>query len=380
MEQVIDILESLANEKGLPLDTTIRAFKASLDRTAKQLTTQTTKFSISVDLKNRTYKIDKIINIVSPDDERLYAEEEDDSLITAKEALDEYDLTLEDGDEIREKFELTDYGRSASFNLFNNLQYQVQREVEQSIFEKYQNKIGTIINAIVTRVDKEENTFCEVNELKGILKLRNRIKGETFEKGDNLKAILRFVNIDPNFGLILELTRTSPLFLEKLLEQEVPEISDQTVKIIKSARIPGQRAKISLESYSTRIDPIGAVIGVKGVRINAVSGLLCNERIDCIQYSNIPEIMISRALSPAVVKNIKLNLNHYTEKQEAIVDITSDQKAKAIGKNGINIKLVSMLTGYAIIFNDVEGEINDSLDSYNNKKSSGTDALSKLFN
>ena len=293
--------------------------------------------------------------------------------------MEEYDLVLENGDEIRQLFVLTDYGRTASFNLFKNFEYQIQRKVEQSLYEKYQEKIGTLITGVVVRIDKDDNTFCEIDELKGILSQRNRIKGEKFKKGDVLQAILRFVKIDPDFGMILELTRTSPLFLEKLMEKEVPEISDKTVTIMSSARIPGQRAKISLKSDSPRIDPIGAVIGVKGVRINAVSKVLCDENIDCIEHSNIPEIMISRALSPAIVKNIKINVNHYTEQKEAIVDITSDQKAKAIGKGGINIKLVSMLTGYSIILNDIEGEINSSTDFNNSEHPNGRNTLADLF-
>ncbi|MDQ7085179.1 MAG: hypothetical protein Q9M36_09730 [Sulfurovum sp.] len=192
--------------------------------------------------------------------------------------------------------------------------------------------------------------------------------------------MLRYVSVDPEYGLFLELTRTAPKFLESLMASEVPEIADGLVEIINSARIPGERAKVALKTEQMNIDPIGAAVGVKGVRINAVSRELSHENIDCIEYSPIPEVFITRALSPAITQSIKVDV---TEKK-AIVNITNDQKAKAIGKSGINIRLASMLTGYSIELNEVEGIAQRSPDSSSNSnaeptKTKDTSALADLF-
>jgi N utilization substance protein A len=217
----------------------------------------------------------------------------------------------------------------------------------------------------------------EIGELKGILSQRNRIKGESFKTGDTLKALLRFVSIDPKYGMHLELTRTAPKFLEELMKREVPEIQDGAVEIVSSSRIPGERAKVALKTDRPDIDPIGAAVGQRGVRINAVSEELCGENIDCIEYSPIPEIFITRALSPAVVQNVRIE-NNNTADQKAIVDITADQKAKAIGKSGINIRLASMLTKYQIELNEVEGIV-ERAPAATEEKTKDLSALENLF-
>jgi N utilization substance protein A len=150
------------------------------------------------------------------------------------------------------------------------------------------------------------------------------------------------------------------------------------VEIISSARIPGERAKVALKTDRPDIDPIGAAVGQRGVRINAVSAELCGENIDCIEYSPIPEIYITRALSPAVVQNVKIE-NPNTAEQKAIVDITADQKAKAIGKSGINIRLASMLTKYQIELNEVEGIVERAPDMSSQEKTKDLSALENLF-
>jgi len=230
----------------------------------------------------------------------------------------------------------------------------------------------------VNRVDADDNTYVEIGELKGVMSLRNRIKGEKFKRGDSIRALLRFVSVDPQYGLFLELTRTSPKFLEALMESEVPEIADEVVEIINAARIPGERAKVALKTEQMNVDPIGAAVGVKGVRINAVSQELAGENIDCIEYSPIPEVFITRALSPAITQSINVN----AKEKKAVIHITSDQKAKAIGKAGINIRLASMLTGYAIELNEVEGVADRQANSSENnevEKTKDTSALADLF-
>ncbi len=378
MEKIVDIIEAMAHEKNISVESAVDAFKEALIKTAKRCTTYSSAFEAMVDMDVKDYTVEQVITIVKEDDERL--ESEPDAVISLKEAQEEYGEDLELGDQLRSPFILEAHGRTASFNLFKELQYHIQRQVEQDLFEKYRNKVNTVMIGTVNRVDDDENTFVEIGELKGLLSQRNRIKGEKFKRGDTIKSLLRFVSIDPEMGMFLELTRTSPKFLEKLMAKEVPEIEDESVVIMASARIPGQRAKIALKTDFPNIDPIGAAVGVKGTRINAVSSELDGENIDCVDYSPVPEVFITRALSPAIAQSVKITSS--TEKK-AIVNITGDQKAKAIGKSGINIRLASMLTGYTIELNEIEGVTDRTGESSGNipevEKTTNTDALADLF-
>ncbi len=378
MEKIVDIIEAMAHEKSISLESAIDAFKEALIKTAKRCTSYSSHFEATVDMDKKDYKIEQIITVVKDDDERLQSEP--DSVISLEEAREEYGDDIDLGDELRSKFILEEHGRTASYNLFKELQYHIQRRVEHDLFEKYREKVGSILIGTVSRVDSKENTFIEIGELKGILSQRNRIKGEKFKLGDTVKTLLRFVTIDKEFGMILELTRTAPKFLEKLMEKEVPEIADNSVEIVASARIPGQRAKLALKTDFPNIDPIGAAVGVKGTRINAVSKELNGENIDCVEYSPIPEVFITRALSPAIVQSVKIIDR---KNRKALINITSDQKAKAIGKSGINIRLASMLTKYNLELNEIEGITQRTSDSRNQpreiEKTKNTDALADLF-
>jgi len=387
MEKILDIIEAIAHEKNISKEHAIEAFKDALINTAKKLTSFTSTFDVIIDPDTKTYSVNKVITVVADDDEQLYVEVgkegntkeiESDSFISLSEAKEEFDDSLELGDQLTEEFILEDHGRTASANLFRELEYHVQRRVEQDLFEKYKEKVGTVMLGTVNRVDADDNTHVEIGELKGILTLRNRIKGEKFKRGDSIRALLRYVSVDPEFGLFLELTRTSPKFLEALMANEVPEIADGIVEITAAARIPGERAKIALKTEQMNVDPIGAAVGVKGVRINAVSEELSGENIDCIEYSPIPEVFITRALSPAISQSIKID----ADEKKAVVNITGDQKAKAIGKSGINIRLASMLTGYTIELNEIEGVTErqaDSSESAEASKTTDTSALEDLF-
>ncbi|SFV56043.1 Transcription termination protein NusA [hydrothermal vent metagenome] len=375
MEKILDIIEAIAHEKNISEDNAIEAFRDALTNTAKKLTSQESTFEVIINMDTRSYEVYKVITVVSDDDDRL--EEFGDSYISVSDAK-EYGPDIELGDELRSEFILEEHGRTAAANLFRELEYHIQRRIEQDLFEKYKAMVGSVMIGSVNRIDDDENTFVEIGELKGILSLRNRIKGEKFKRGDTIKALLRFVSVDPQLGMFLELSRTSPKFLEALMKKEVPEIEDGVVEIVSSARIPGERAKIALKSDQINVDPIGAAVGVRGVRINAVSDELNGENIDCIEYSPIPEIFITRALSPAITQGIKVD----AKDKKAIINITGDQKAKAIGKSGINIRLASMLTGYTIELNEVEGITDRTGESGENResdKTTDTTALADLF-
>ncbi|MFY9081806.1 transcription termination/antitermination protein NusA, partial [Aliarcobacter butzleri] len=233
------------------------------------------------------------------------------------------------------------------------------------------------------RIDKSDNTYIEIGEIKGILQRKSRIKGEFFKVGDVVKAVVKSVNIDKTNGLLVEISRTSPKFLENLLVLEVPELKDKKIAIEASARIPGTRSKIALSTIDAQIDPIGAVVGVKGVRIGSVSKQLNGENIDCVEYSEIPEIFISRALSPAIVHSVKIEKNPENgEKGKAVVTIPSDQKSKAIGKAGLNIRLASMLTKYDIELIEIGSKtptLNNETNAQVDEKTTDTASLEALF-
>lgn len=339
MEKVSDIIESIANEKGLEIEEVRKKVEAAFIQTAKSLFGEEFNYESQIDPITKNMKLFQKIQVLSDDDEKLQSDSEHFiSLSKAK----EIDKDIEIGDELNYEINIENLGRTASQTLSKALNYHIQRLLEEKIFKNYTNKIGTIIFGTVVRVDNEETTYVEVDDLKAYMPRKNRIKGENFKVGDTIRAVIRKVFIDKSQGIKMELSRTSPKFLEALLNLAVPEIKDGNVIINSCARIPGERAKIALQAITPNIDPVGACVGTKGVRINAVSAELKNENIDAIEYSKQPEIYVSRAMSPAIVNSVKI------DGKKAIVHINPEQKSKAIGKNGLNIRLASMLTGYDI--------------------------------
>jgi len=373
MEKISQIIESIAHEKGLKLEDAQEAVTTALIKTAKRIFGEEYEYSVEPDESGELALFQKI-QIVADDDERLQEEGNEEMYTTLSDAK-EMDPDIEIGDELTYQVSLTDMGRTAAAVLYRELEYHIQRVVEQNIFDKYQELVGTIINTRVTRVDAEENTYGEFKEVRAVLPMKSRIKGEKFRMGDTIKSVIRRVYIDKQIGMQVELSRTSPKFLDELLALEVPEIKDELVLIHNSARIPGERAKVALSSVSLNIDAVGATVGTKGVRINAVSQELNGENIDCIEYSTIPEKFLSRALSPAIISAVRI------EGEKAIVTLPADQKSKAIGKSGINIRLASMLTGYEIELVESGGSSSGSITNSEGQEvqESNPDALKALF-
>lgn len=366
MENIIDIIDAMAHEKGLTPDKVTEALQTALIRTAQKSINENYQFEAEIDKEAKTTKIIQIITVVADDDERL-ENEEDASIMSLSEAKD-LDEDLEVEDEIRYEHDFDKLGRTAASILYREIEFHIQRMVEDQLFAKYKEQIGQLVTGRVTRVDSEDNTYIEIDEIRAVMPRKNRIKGESFKAGDVVQSVVRRVSISKSEGMILELSRTTPKFLEALLELEVPEIKDDLVTIEKSARIPGERAKIALMSLHPRIDAVGATVGVKGVRINSVSSELQGENIDCIEYSTIPEMFIARAMAPAIISSVTV------EGEKAIITLPSDQKSKAIGKSGINIRLASMLTGFEIELIETDA----SSESSEEKKES-VDSLEALF-
>ena len=389
MDKIIDILDSIAYEKGLKIEDVENALREALIKTAEKMVDETLRFDANIDRENKKLHLSQKIEVLAVGDEKLTGEVEDEygNEINAENFIDldeakEIDADLEIGDFIDYDLEFENMGRNAATILHSNFEYRIQRFIEENLLGKYKDKIGKVVSGVVTRVDRQENTYIEIGEVKGMLQRKSRIKGETFKVGDTVKAVVRGVNIDKTNGLLIDISRTSPKFLECLLALEVPELKDEKVSIEASARIPGSRAKIALTSIDPQIDPIGSVVGVKGVRISAVSFQISGENIDCVEYSAIPEMFISRALSPAIISSVKIEkAPGFNEKGKAIVTIPSDQKSKAIGKSGLNIRLASMLTKYEIEL--VEIASTTPTDEGNNKrneeKTTDTSSLEALF-
>ncbi|MFW9619808.1 MULTISPECIES: transcription termination factor NusA [unclassified Sulfurospirillum] len=371
MEKIVDIIESIAHEKGLDINEVKNTVTVALIKTAKRVYGSEYEYGAEIDPATKTLKLYQKVIVVAPDDERLL--EGNENFIAIKEAK-EVDPDIEIGDELTYELPLDNLGRTAAATLQKELEYHIQRLLENNIFEKYQKLVGKTVFGTVVRIDNDENTYIEIEEIRAVLPRKNRIKGEKFKIGNVVKSVIRKVLIDKSQGMYVELSRTSPKFLESLLELEVPEIKDEMIKIVGSARIPGERAKIALSSLHPNIDAVGATVGTKGVRINAVSKELHNENIDCIEYSNIPEIFIARALSPAIISNVKI------QNGKAIVTLPSDQKSKAIGKNGINIRLTSMLTGFEIeLVESGSSTVSAESSSHDDQPERDPNALKNLF-
>ena len=271
--------------------------------------------------------------------------------IALSEAL-KIDEDYEVGEEVTEEVSFISFGRRAILTLRQTLASKILELEKDSLFHKYKDMEGTIIAAEVYQIWKKEILLLddEGNEL--LLPKTEQIPSDFYRKGDTVRAVvLRVDNINNNPKIIL--SRTSPLFLQRLFEQEVPEINDGLITLKRIARIPGERAKIAVESYDDRIDPVGACVGVKGSRIHGIVRELRNENIDVINYTSNIELFIKRALSPATVSSLILN----EEERKVEVYLQPDQVSLAIGKGGMNIKLASMLTEYTIdVFRELDNE------------------------
>ena len=267
------------------------------------------------------------------------------SLTDAKKVEPDYEI----GEEVSDRVNFADFGRRAILNLRQTLASKILDLEHDNLYNKYKDQVGEVVAAEVYQVWKRETLLVDEDNNELLLPKSEQIPGDYFHKGETARAVvLRVDNANNNPKIIL--SRTSPVFLERLLEAEVPEINDGLITIKKVARIPGERAKVAVESYDDRIDPVGACVGVKGSRVRGIVRELHNENIDVVNYSSNIDLFIRRALSPATVTSVELNV----EEHKANVYLDADQVSLAIGKGGTNIKLASMLTEYTIdVFRNV---------------------------
>ncbi len=234
VEKILDIIDSIAHEKGLSPDNVKEALKTAFIQTAKRLINEDYAFDAEIDDETKTIRVYQTITVVEDDDdEHLYTEEGDinQGYISLSRAKEEVDPDVEVGDEFQIEHDIEDHGRTAAMTLHREIEFHIQRLVENELYNKYKEKIGTIVSGRVTRVDDKQNTYIEMDEVRAVLPMKSRIKGEVFRVGDVVRAVVRRVNIDKSNGIQIELSRTSPKFLEELLALEVPEIKDEMVAI-----------------------------------------------------------------------------------------------------------------------------------------------------
>ena len=262
------------------------------------------------------------------------------------------DATYEVGDEYSDQIKMNQFGRRAVLSLRQNLASRLLDLEKASIYEKYSEKVGEIVAAEVYQVWKREVLLVDDEENELILPKSEQIPNDFYRKGDAIKAVVKSVEMNNNQPRII-VSRTANQFLERLFEQEVPEIYDGLITIKTIARIPGERAKVAVESYDDRIDPVGACVGMKGSRIYTIVKELRNENIDVVNYTSNAQLMIQRSLIPAKISSINID----EERKTASVYLKPDQVSLAIGKGGLNIRLSKMLTGYDIdVYREIEEE------------------------
>ena len=255
-------------------------------------------------------------------------------------------------EEVSERVDFTKFGRRAILNLRQTLASKILELEHDSLYNKYKDREGQVVAGEVYQMWKREVLVVDDENNELILPKNEQIPNDHYHKGETIRAVIHQVTNENNNPKII-LSRTSPLFLQRLLEAEVPEINDGLISIKKIARMPGERAKIAVESYDDRIDPVGACVGVKGSRVHGIVRELNNENIDVINYTSNTKLFIQRALSPATVSSINID----EENKKAEVFLKPEEVSLAIGRGGLNIKLASMLTEYTI---DVFREVSDS--------------------
>ncbi|WP_293730486.1 transcription termination factor NusA [uncultured Parabacteroides sp.] len=360
---MIDTLAEFKELKNIDKDTMISVLEDSFRNVIAKMFGTDENYDVIINPEKGDFEIWRNRTVVADD------ELEDGNLqLTLTEAR-KIDADCEVGEEVTDEVHFADFGRRAILNLRQTLASKILELQKDSLFAKYKDKIGNIIAADVYQVWKKEILLLddEGNEL--LLPKTEQIPTDFYRKGETVRAIVQRVdNYNNNPKIIL--SRTDKLFLQRLFELEVPEINDGLITIKAIARIPGERAKVAVESYDDRIDPVGACVGMKGSRIHGIVRELRNENIDVINYTSNVSLFIQRALSPAKISSIRVN----EEEHKAEVYLRPEEVSLAIGKGGLNIKLACMLTEYAIdVFRDVEGadeediyldEFSDEIDSW----------------
>lgn len=343
---MIETFQEFKENKNIDRTTLVSVLEESFRNVIAKIYGSDENFDVIVNPDKGDFEIHR--NRVVVADGEVQDENKEIALSEAQKIEPDYEV----GEEVSEEVNFQKFGRRAILNLRQTLASKILELEHDSLYQKYKDKVGQVVSGEVYQIWKREVLLMddESNELH--LPKSEQIPSDNYHKGETIRAIVKEVQNENNNPRII-LSRTSPVFLERLLEAEVPEINDGLITIKKVARMPGDRAKVAVESYDERIDPVGACVGVKGSRVHGIVRELCNENIDVINYSSNVQLFIQRALSPAKISSIILD----QENHKAEVYLQPEEVSLAIGRGGMNIKLASMLTEYTI---DVFRVVNES--------------------
>lgn len=343
---MIETFQEFKETKNIDRTTLVSVLEESFRNVIAKLFGSDENFDVIVNPDKGDFEIHR--NRVVVANGEVKDENKEISLADAQKIAADYEI----GEEVSEEVNFSKFGRRAVLNLRQTLASKILELEHDSLYNKYKDKVGTVMSAEVYQIWKREVLLVddEGNELH--LPKTEQIPSDNYRKGETIKAVVLRVDNENNNPRII-MSRTAPIFLERLLEAEVPEINDGLITIRRVARMPGERAKVAVESYDERIDPVGACVGVKGSRVHGIVRELCNENIDVINYSSNIELFIQRALSPAKVSSLTID----EENHKAEVYLQPEEVSLAIGRGGMNIKLASMLTEYTI---DVYRVVSDS--------------------
>ena len=351
---MIETFKEFKETKNIDRTTLVSVLEESLRNVLAKQFGSDENFDVIVNPDKGDFEIHRNRIVVA--DGEVQDENKEISLTQAQKIEPDYEV----GEEVSEEVRFEKFGRRAILNLRQTLASKILELEHDSLYNKYKDRVGQVISAEVYQMWKREVLLIddEGNELH--LPKSEQIPNDNYRKGETIRAIIKEVQNENNNPRII-LSRTSPVFLERLLEAEVPEINDGLITIRRVARMPGERAKVAVESYDDRIDPVGACVGVKGSRVHGIVRELGNENIDVINYSSNTQLFITRALSPAKVTNLNIN----PEEHKAEVYLQPEEVSLAIGQGGLNIKLASMLTEYTIdVFRVSNGSDSDDEDIY----------------
>ena len=357
---MIETFQEFKETKNIDRTTLVSVLEESFRNVIAKMFGSDENFDVIVNPDKGDFEIHR--NRVVVADGEVQDENKEIALSEAQKIEPDYEV----GEEVSEEVEFAKFGRRAILNLRQTLASKILELEHDSLYQKYKDKVNTIVSGEVYQIWKREVLLMddEGNELH--LPKGEQIPSDNYHKGETVRAIVKEVQNENNNPRII-LSRTSPIFLERLLEAEVPEISDGLITIKRVARMPGDRAKVAVESYDERIDPVGACVGVKGSRVHGIVRELCNENIDVINYSSNTQLFIQRALSPAKISSITLD----QENHKAEVYLQPEEVSLAIGRGGMNIKLASMLTEYTIdvfrVVNESEADEDIYLDEFSDE-------------
>lgn len=344
---MVDTFREFKETKNIDRTTLMSVLEESFRNVIAKIFGSDENFDVIVNPDKGNFEIYRNRTVVA--DGADHDENKEITLTEARKIQPDYEV----GEDVSEPVDFSKFGRRAILTLRQTLASKVLELEHDSLYNKYKDRVGQIISAEVYQVWKREVLLVDDENNELILPKGEQIPRDQYRKGEAVRAVILRVDNENNNPKII-LSRTSPMFLQRLLEQEVPEINDGLITVQRIARMPGERAKIAVESYDERIDPVGACVGVKGSRVHGIVRELCNENIDVINYTSNIKLFIQRALSPAKVSSINVD----EENHKAEVYLQPEEVSLAIGRGGMNIKLASMLTEYTIdVFREVqEGE------------------------